>query len=169
MVLKRTKAVEIDAKHVRGENIVKEDADLVALFEYMIGNTDWRFKSGHNMKYIKLLDVLSSEVIPVPYDFDYSGIVNTSYAHPQEWTSIENVTEREYLGYCRPGNEEYLKAIKVFAQNKEEVFNKISSFEFLPDKEKKQVERFIRDFYREIEDERTMLRNIKGECRDINF
>ena len=66
-------------------------------------------------------------VTPVPYDFDYAGFVGTSYSHPQTWTSIETVTEREYLGYCRDKEQDYLKAIELFVQKKEAIMETINN------------------------------------------
>jgi hypothetical protein len=37
---------------------------------------------------------------PVPYDFDFSGLVDAPYATPPEGFSIRNVRQRLYRGYC---------------------------------------------------------------------
>ena len=47
---------------------------LMSLFEYMIGNTDMSMFRQHN---IRLVQTPASVRYPVPYDFDYSGLVNT--------------------------------------------------------------------------------------------
>lgn len=71
----------------------------VAVFEYMIGNTDWSIPYLHN---IRLFDNGRSGSLPVPYDFDYSGIVETSYAIPPEQLGIQSVRERVYRGLAYP-------------------------------------------------------------------
>lgn len=66
----------------------------VAVFEYMIGNTDWSVPFLHN---IKLL-YEKGKYIPVPYDFDHSGIVEAKYARPPELLDLASVRERLYRG-----------------------------------------------------------------------
>ena len=56
------------------------DADtilLMTLFEYLIGNTDMSMKLQHN---VRIVETPANVFYPVPYDFDYSGLVDTSYA-----------------------------------------------------------------------------------------
>jgi hypothetical protein len=57
LVAKRNNAIEINSEIVKGANLVEEDADRVAFFRYMISDTDWRFKGGHNMKYLSLIHI----------------------------------------------------------------------------------------------------------------
>ena len=37
---------------------------------------------------------------PVPYDFDFSGLVDAPYAGPPEGIPVETVRDRIYRGYC---------------------------------------------------------------------
>ena len=50
-----------------------DGAVLVAMFNYMIGNTDWSAVEGHNTK---LIQTEEGKYLTVPYDFDSSGAVN---------------------------------------------------------------------------------------------
>lgn len=165
LVAKRQNAVLIEPEVVRGEDVVEDDADRVALFQYMIANTDWRIKGGHNNKYIKDMAVVSDKVIPIPYDFDFSGFVGTSYSHPQSWTSIKSVKEREYLGYCRNDDAQYLKTIELFLEKKDEILTVISTFEYLGEKEKKSLTGFIEGFYNELNKPERFVSILKNQCR----
>ena len=40
-------------------------------------------------------------LVPIPYDFDATGIVNPPYALPAAGLSIRNVRVRLYRGQCR--------------------------------------------------------------------
>ena len=71
----------------------------VAVFQYMIGNTDWSVPYLHN---IRLFDNGQVGSLPVPYDFDYSGIVEANYAIPPEQLGIRSVRERLYRGLVYP-------------------------------------------------------------------
>jgi hypothetical protein len=83
------------------------DAARYAMFEHMIGNHDWSMHAGpagedccHNAKLIGAGGVSPGAVIPVPYDFDFSGLVNAPYATTPDELRISSVRERFYRGYC---------------------------------------------------------------------
>ncbi len=69
------------------------------LFEFLIGNTDWSASKGHNIVHIRAGDGL---VTAVPYDFDFSGLVDADYAGPPPNLPIRTVTQRLFRGFCRP-------------------------------------------------------------------
>lgn len=169
LLVKRTNSVEIDPKIIMGENVVEDDIDVVALFNYMIANTDWRVKAGHNVKYIKSLDDITPKVIPVPYDFDYSGFVGAMYAVPQEWSSVKTISEREYLGYCRTGNDSYLKAIRLFETKKEKIFDEINTFGYLDEKQRINLVKFIEEYYELVEQPKAFVNLLNRECRYNDF
>ncbi len=169
LVAKRNNCTLIDPLVVKGENLVEEDADRAALFQYMISNTDWRIKSGHNTKFIKSLTDLTPKVIPVPYDFDFSAVVDASYAFPQEWSNAKSLFERDYLGYCRETDAEYIKIIDLFLEKEDLIMNYISDFKYLSEKDKKEVSDFIATFYHEIKNQKRIVLNIKNQCRELDF
>lgn len=81
------------------------DGARYALFQYMIGNHDWSMRAGpvgkdccHNAELIGPL--APGQTIPIPYDFDFSGYVDTPYALPPAELNLDNVRERLYRGYC---------------------------------------------------------------------
>jgi hypothetical protein len=73
------------------------------VFEYMISNYDWSMRAApkgeeccHNGRLLAGAGLYQ----PVPYDFDYSGLVDAPYAVPPEGFPINNVRQRAYRGYC---------------------------------------------------------------------
>ena len=73
------------------------------VFEYMISNYDWSMRAApkgeeccHNGRLLAGAGLYQ----PVPYDFDYSGLVDAPYAVPPEGFPINNVRQRSYRGYC---------------------------------------------------------------------
>jgi hypothetical protein len=170
LVAKRTDAIEINSEIIKDTDVIEEDADRVAMFRYMISDTDWRFKSGHNMKYIKSLNDLSGKVIAVPYDFDFSGFVNTNYSFPQEWASAsESVLIRQFLGYCRQNEQNYLKTIELFNSKKDELISIITDFKYLSEKEKKSLVDFVNEFFNEISNTKKFISTIKFNCKNNEF
>lgn len=71
---------------------------VMTLFEYMIGNTDMSILALHN---VRLVETPGRAFLPIPYDFDSSGVVNARYARPGPQLGLSSVRERLYRGPCR--------------------------------------------------------------------
>lgn len=56
-------------------------------------------KSLHNIRVVLMPD---GTRYFVPYDFDFAGVVNASYAQPNPMLPISTVRSRLYLGPCQP-------------------------------------------------------------------
>lgn len=85
-----------------------EAAARFALFSYMIGNLDWAMHAGpagddccHNSKPIGVGGASAPALVPVPYDFDFSGFVDAPYALPPLGIAVRDVRQRRYRGFCR--------------------------------------------------------------------
>jgi hypothetical protein len=139
-----------------------ETSVLVAMFNYMIGNTDWSPIYFHNVKLIRTED---SRYLTVPYDFDFSGAVNARYASPDPKLSIKRVTDRLYRGFCRPElNREAVAA--VFNAQKDAIWSLYQDFPYLEAKPKEKTLKFYDKFYETINDERKFDRQIVRACRN---
>lgn len=80
------------------------DAGRVGVFQYMIGNLDWAMQAGPPGESCCHNHMLVSEpagIVPVPYDWDYSGLVDTPYATPPDSVRVSSVRQRRYRGFCR--------------------------------------------------------------------
>ena len=78
-----------------------------AVFEDLISNYDWSMRAGpgsepccHNARLLAASRSPGVPVIPVPYDFDFSGLVDAPYAAPPDGLRIRSVRDRLYRGYC---------------------------------------------------------------------
>jgi len=85
----------------------------------MLGNHDWSMRAGpkgsdccHNAKLVGASGLATGTVIPIPYDFDFSGFVDPPYATPPEELKIGDVKQRFFRGYCIHNND----AMAVAAQ-----------------------------------------------------
>lgn len=124
----------------------------VDIFEYMIGNTDWSVPGNHNIKMIYPRNDEKAKVLPVPYDFDNSGLVNAYYAIPNDLIGTTSVTQRVYRGYTRP-LPVVQKTIELFKAKKESIYALVSSFDLLKSKTKKDILDYLDDFYKTINNE----------------
>ena len=127
----------------------RKQMTMMAIFEYMIGNTDWGVAVNHNTRYIiSRKDSLARPYV-VPYDFDYSGFVNAPYAIPDEKLGIENVRQRVYRGLPR-SMEELDEAFSIFKKQKANIYSLIENFDLLTSKNKKDVISYLDDFYDQL-------------------
>jgi len=166
MMTRRTKTIEIKGEYFKDEEINEFDADRVAFFNYMIGNTDWRIKSGHNIKFIKRFGHRREEVSAIPYDFDHAGLINAPYANPAEWSNAKSVTERDYCGHCRTLDNNYHILIEEFLAAEEIIYQTIMEFEHLPLKSRKQTYKYISAFYKEIKNTKSFIRMLHSSCME---
>ncbi len=134
------------------ESTDRELMTMVAIFEYFIGNTDWSVPNGHNVKLIFKRDNDAALPFPIPYDFDYCGLVNASYAVPNEVIGTEKVTERVYRGFPRT-LEEIQTILSVYKNKKDSIYSLINNFELLSERVRKEMTRYLDEFYESIEKE----------------
>lgn len=135
--------------------------DQCTVFQYMIGNTDWSISKLHN---VKLVTLENGNIIPIPYDFDYCGLVDAQYATPPEELSITSVTERLFRGYCRlPGT--YEKVVTNFNENKDGIYNEVNNLDPLDERYKKNVVKYLDGFYKIVNDPKQLQRRIYDSCR----
>jgi len=161
----RLNAMPIDNKNVRDQ--LTDTPTLVNgyLFQYLIGNTDWSIPGRHNIQMIKSKDPTVFTPYVIPYDFDYAGIVNASYAIPDENLGIESVRERVYRGVCMPDSEIY-NAVKHLIENKERIYALYQSSDLLDKNNNRRTLQYIDEFFTTIENEKSLKRNIIDSCRE---
>jgi hypothetical protein len=152
---KRNKCNEIDGAQYLTEYTNREQMTLVAMFQYMVGNTDWSVPHYHNIKLIRLREDTLSLPYVVPYDFDYTGLVNANYAIPHESLGIEAVTQRLYRGFPRTVDE-LEKTTEIFKVRKAAVYNLVRNFSYIKDRERGIMLRYLDEFYDIIQTRRNL-------------
>lgn len=117
---------------------------IVSTFQYMIGNSDWDIKVGRNVKYF----MKDGKIIPVPYDFDFSGLVSAPYAIPNPNYNIPSVQTRVFLGF--PEDIAKLNGILAYFKTKRSSLMKIvRKFHALNNSEREFIHTYLASFYEE--------------------
>jgi hypothetical protein len=141
-------------------------AARVALFEYMIGNLDWSMRAGpkgepccHNSR---LLAGKGPLLVSMPYDFDYSGLVDAPYAIPPEGIPVRSVRTRYYQGYCRFNSEVVAAAAEFRAKRPaiEALFRQIP----LTERPRAKALAYLADFFAQIATNDTLQAKILKNC-----
>ena len=154
---KRNKCTKKEKVRYSHDFIHREQATLVYLFQYMIGNTDWSIPYYHNIKLMVDKKDTLSRPYPVAYDFDITGLVNPSYAVTTPDLGIESVTQRLYRGHKRT-LEEIETALKIFLEKKDAIYSLINDFNFLNTGSKKAMLSFLNEFFDEIDNKKNLKR-----------
>ena len=142
-------------------------AGRVALFMYMIGNLDWSMRAGpagegccHNSR---LLRAAGTTLVPVPYDFDYSGMVDAPYAIPPEKIKVRNVRQRYYQGYCRHNASVVAAAAEMRSKRAalEAVYSQIPGLE---ERTRRKALAYLGSFFNEIATDEAVRTNVLKGC-----
>jgi hypothetical protein len=154
----------LKGKLVRPEQTQQADFLRSAVFEYLIGNTDWSVQYRQNIKLLVADE--SSSPITVPYDFDQSGIVNTSYAMPAAELQLSSVRERRYRGYCIKDISVFNEVFSEFNQIKDAIYKLYAESPLLEENYKKYTIKFIESFYETIQNEKLVIKAFTYPCRN---
>ncbi len=144
---------------------------IVALFQFMIGNTDWsaymapegETECCHNTK---VVGSMAGPVISVPYDFDMSGIMNTRYSEVAPNLEIRNVRERLYRGRCMP-RDVLMEGVGLFLEHRDRIYELYTSQSELDPKVLEKSVEYLDKFYEIVSDERKIEREIERDCRQF--
>jgi hypothetical protein len=126
---------------------------LVTIFQYMIGNTDWSISNYQNIKLVVPDSPENQPPYLVPYDFDYSGLVNAEYAVPFESIPIENVRVR-YNRATRLNLADIHSAAGIIAKAKPDILSLVESMKELKPAARKDIISYLNEFFRLMNDEK---------------
>ena len=156
----------MDLKGAIASDLEPNTQALVGVFNYFIGNTDWSIYALHN---IELINQSSGDIVPVAYDFDFSGVINTNYATPDPKLSISRVRDRLFRGYCIDQSA-WDNAFANFTRNKDAIYALYADSvgKLMKPKVVEQTLRYYDDFYKTISDPKRAKREITDDCVKTN-
>ena len=136
-----------DINAVNKEDFHKIQTQITSLFQYMIGNSDWSPETGKNIKLFEK----QGKIICVPYDFDFSGLVDAPYAVPDNTKNLKSVKDRIYLGFD-DNLEDLTKVIRLFEIKREKLLSVIDQTRKLSYEGRSEVIKYIEGFFLELEE-----------------
>jgi hypothetical protein len=126
----------------------------LCLFNYLILNTDWNIHHQHNVEFIAPEG--ERRLIPLPYDFDYSGWVGTSYAIPDERRGIASIYVPKFLGR-HVTETELLAAAQRWIPLGDTLRELVQQHPDLHESTRKRLLKRLDDFYGILGDRRSLL------------
>ena len=100
----------------------------------------------HNAKLVQTPGALFS----VPYDFDFSGLVNAPYAGANPVVNTGNVRRRVYRGYCT-NVDTLAAAVDAFRPMRQEVAALFETTPGLKEKDARRAIRYLDGFFSRLE------------------
>jgi hypothetical protein len=159
--------VAYEERGIKAEQLDPQQSSLIAVYEYLIGNTDFSLILGpadsaccHN---VVLFSEGGAPYTPIPYDFDFSGIVDAPYADPNPMFKLRSVKDRRYRGRC-PHNDLLDGTFAYFIEKEAEIRGLVADLEGLDDRNRKQVEKYLDSFFKDITTPKSKDRNFISQC-----
>ncbi len=162
---------EVDTGNLPVNAINPDDAARYALFQYMIGNTDWAMVVGpdqndccHNSKLLGQSKNVRRGLTPVPYDFDNAGLVDAPYAFPNASLGTRSVKQRVYRGFCAhnaliPAEAERAKTLRPTLEAE------IRAVPGLSPRVTDTMLRYLAGFYEAVADNKAIEKKLLSDCR----
>ena len=157
----------LDIPRTHSTTLNAEYSNMVVLFHYLIGNTDFSSVKGakddmccHNHV---LFGNEGEKIWSVPYDFDQSGLVNAPHAGANPRFRLRTVRQRLYRGRCT--NNQHLSAsIEAFNGKRDEIFAVLNEVEAASKRSVKSMVSFVEKFYKTVNSERRVNSNLIKMC-----
>jgi hypothetical protein len=157
----RNKMITLEAK-IKPEQTDKNSFLSMAVFEYLIGNTDWSIQYLQN---IRLIATDSATLpVPVPYDFDHAGIVDAPYATPAEALQMTSIRQRRYRGYCATDLQMFDSVIAKYKRLKNDIYHLYTSCTLLKPAYIKSTVQYLDEFYKTINDPALWRKDFSYPC-----
>ena len=157
----RTGGMILNVKQVHPKHLAARESARMAVFQYMVGNTDWSMIYFHN---VVLLRTAESVHITIPYDFDWAGFVAPSYAKPDASLNIRSVRDRVYRGFCRP-DADFPDIYAEFERLRPDFEALYTGLEGFQEDRVKDALSYTKEFYEVIGSENRARRRIEESCR----
>lgn len=163
----RIGAEKVEVRQASYTVLEEKQAALVTVFEYLIGNTDFSMIAPDKGKdcchNVELFSREPGVYISIPYDFDFSGIVDAHYAEPHPSLSIRSVVRRRYRGVCSH-NDVMEETVAQFRSRKAAISQLPSTIDGMNDAVRRKAENYIGEFYEDIADAEAVEDNLVTEC-----
>jgi len=159
-VAKRLEGRIVDLKKLTYQRVEQDSLAMMTLFEYMIANTDVSLAALHNLVVVQTKTGLR---YVVPYDFDYSGLVDAQYAVAGKDLGISSVRERLYRGPCKTAAE-FEPFFARFRSVKPAVMALYDSPE-MPQSYRNKAKSYLEEFYKTLDRPSEFKKTFVDTCK----
>ncbi|MFT6513779.1 MAG: hypothetical protein ACJAX1_002360 [Neolewinella sp.] len=123
-----------------------DNAEVVTLFQYLIGNVDYDTRMIRNLK---LVSYENGQSTFIPYDFDYSGLVNATYTKGMKHLGQKEVTDRVLIWKFADAPD-FDEAADYLLSLKDTLLDQVINFDGLAEDSKKEISKYLKSGLRQI-------------------
>ncbi len=117
--------------------------NMQAWFQYLIGNVDFSMATNQNLK---MVNRESGEIVPVPYDFDFSGLVSAPYARVNGQLGQTSIRDRVFIGQFA-SDAVMAHNIRQLLLRRADIQTAVKQAAFLSEHSKESTLLYINEFY----------------------
>ena len=144
---------------------------IAEMFQFLLGNTDFSYFASedeccHNAKAFEVVSK-SDGWVPVPYDFDMSGLVNAPYAEVGPNIPVKSVRERLYRG-IGVDHKVMEDTIKLYLRKKPEIYALWENTTIVDEKTRARSLKYIDGFYKVFRSQKKIAAQVTGKLRHPN-
>ena len=121
---------------------IKAEA-LMSAYQLMIGNQDYDCNVCRNVKFVQPDN--GGAIIPVPYDFDFTGLVNPSYGRPNPDYGASNLLDR--VNVSRMDSADLRAGIDRLFHFEQQIIDRIGSFRELNGNTRYDLKQYVGFFF----------------------
>lgn len=137
----RIAAEEVEGVGFPIDTFNQSHLEVMALFQYMIGNTDWDLETSRNLKFF----LKNDKLIPIPYDFDFSDLVDAPYARrPND--SMRYDDPGRYLGPVEIVPE-IVPTLRFYQSQRKAILKKVKKLKLLSFQSRKNTSNYLEEFF----------------------
>jgi hypothetical protein len=164
---KRLDKPYLDVPSATIQSLDPEHTNLVSMYHFLLGNTDYSPVQGipdeaccHNHV---LFGNEGEPVWSVPYDFDQAGLVNAPHARPNKRFKLRDVQQRLYRGRCAH-NDQLAESIASFVEKREEIMAVVRDVDDATNRSEKTMAKYVEKFYDTITSEKGVANELVKKC-----
>ncbi len=161
-VADRTDLQSIESDHLNMDHLNMNYYQLVSVFQFLIGNTDWSVMLPKNIS--PLVEADSTNIFIAPYDFDLSFLVRPSYIDKNPGMDPDRSTAK--IKAYSQSLDDFQAIIQVISGKKEAILKSVKSFGLLGNRQKKHILKFLEDRFDILEDPDRLPDYFEEYCYD---
>ncbi len=161
-VMDRNESIGLD-NFISPFDLDRENVKRMTIFQFIIGNKDWIFTSGHNLIFMQPADTANLPYV-VPYDFDFAAFVSANYTKQPGVPEYLQPERRVYKGLCFT-EEEFRDVFEFYRQLRTEFEALINNMSFLSKMTRKEKIKYIDYFYKVIDNKELIKKEFLDVCQ----
>lgn len=159
----RNGALPVDDETPMSEAQVDRQAlTRVYLFNYMIANRDFDLEVKQNLK---IIEPSGKPPIAVPYDFDWSGMVDASYTQSSIGEPTSFYDRQKMRPLCRT-QAEYEQVIALLQAVEDRIYLLYEENPWLPERDKRECIKYYKSFYKSCGQPSFIQKELMPACKN---